>query len=22
MEYIAMCLDRTNEVEHWYVRHN
>jgi len=22
MEYITMCLDSTNKVEHWYVRHN
>jgi len=22
MEYIAMCLDNTNKLEHWYVRHN
>ena len=22
MEYIMMCLDSTNKVEHWYVRHN
>jgi len=22
MEYITMCLDNTNKVEHWYVRHN
>jgi len=20
MEYITMCLDSTNELEHWYVR--
>ena len=22
MEYITMCLDSTNKLEHWYVRHN
>ena len=22
MEYITLCLDSTNEVEQWYVRHN
>ena len=22
MEYITMCFDRTNKLEHWYVRHN
>ena len=22
MEYITMCLDSTNILEHWYVRHN
>jgi hypothetical protein len=22
MEYITMCLDSTNKVEQWYVRHN
>ena len=22
MEYITMCLDNTNKLEHWYVRHN
>jgi len=22
MEYITLCLDNTNEVEQWYVRHN
>ena len=22
MEYITMCLDSTNKVDHWYVRHN
>ena len=21
MEYITMCLDSTNKLEHWYVRH-
>jgi len=22
MEYITLCLDSTNEVEQWYIRHN
>ena len=22
MEYITLCLDTTNELEQWYVRHN
>ena len=22
MEYITLCLDSTNKVEQWYVRHN
>jgi len=22
MEYITLCLDSTNEVEQWYVRHS
>jgi len=22
MEYITLCLDSSNEVEQWYVRHN
>jgi len=22
MEYITMCLDSTNKLEHWYIRHN
>jgi len=22
IEYITMCLDSINKVEHWYVRHN
>jgi hypothetical protein len=22
MEYVTMCLDSTNKLEHWYVRHN
>jgi len=22
MEYITMCLDSTNKLEHWYVRNN
>jgi hypothetical protein len=22
MEYITMCLDSTNKLEHWYVRHS
>ena len=22
MEYITMCLDSTNNLEHWYIRHN
>jgi hypothetical protein len=21
MEYITMCLDSTNEIEHWFVKH-
>jgi len=22
MDYIKMCLDSTNKLEHWYARHN
>ena len=22
MEFVTMCLDNTNKLDHWYVRHN